>query len=139
MVSLVDARETIYQRFVTQWGATSAYTFDNEAYDPPVNTPWVRVAVRHLISRLNAIGGTGQGGFNLYQREGECVIQVFIPSNQGTRTADTLAQAARAIFEGVTLASNAIRFNNVEIREIGESDNWYQVNVEAEFQYDERK
>lgn len=139
MVSLVDARETIYQRFATQWGATSPYTFDNEAYDPPVNSAWVRVVVRHQVSTLEAIGGSGQGGLNLYQRRGSCVIQVFTPANQGVRNADTLAQTARAIFEGITLSSNAIRFNNVDIQEIGESDNWYQVNVEAEFQYDERK
>jgi hypothetical protein len=139
VVSLVDARETIYQRFVTQWGATSAYTFDNENYDPPVATPWVRLAVRHRDSILEAIGGTGTGGMNRYQRSGVCQIQVFTPVNQGTRQSDTLVQAARAIFEGITLASNAIRFNNVDITEIGPDGSWYLVNVDAAFQYDERK
>jgi hypothetical protein len=139
MVSLVDARETIYQRFVAQWGATSAFTFDNENYDPPANTPWVRLAVRHRSSTLEAIGGSGYGGLNLFQRTGVCQIQVYTPLNQGTRQSDTLVQTARNIFEGVTLASNAIRFTNVNIVEIGPDDSWYVVNVDADFQYDERK
>jgi hypothetical protein len=139
MVTLVDARETIYQRFATAWGATSAFTFDNEAFTPPVGLPWVRVSVRHLGSTLESIGGTGVGGMNSFMRVGRCFIQVFVPVDQGTRQADTLAQAARAIFEGVTLSNNTIRFNNVVLREIGPDEAWYQINLEASFQYDERK
>lgn len=139
MVTLVNARETLYQRFVTAWGATSAFTFDNEDFTPPVDTPWVRFSVRHVGSTLELIGGTGAGGFNTYQRIGFALIQVFVPVNDGLREADTLAQAARAIFEGTTLSGNTIRFNNVVIREIGPDGAWYQINVEAAFQYDERK
>jgi len=140
MVTLVDARETIYQEFMTAWGTTTAVYFDNEEADPPVSTSWVRFAVRHLGSTLEAIGGTGAlGGVNKFQRTGLAFIQVFVPQNQGLRSADTLAQAARAIFEGKNLSSNAIRFTNVVIREIGPTDSWWLVNVEAAFQYDERK
>lgn len=140
MVTLVDARETIYQHFITGWGATSPITLDNEAYDPPAGSEWVRVSVRHQGSSLEAKGGMGSGGLNRYSRSGVCFIQVFTPLNQGTREADTLAQSARDIFEGTTLASNAIRFNDVIIREIGPDDGgWYQVLVECEFEYDERK
>ncbi len=139
MVTLVQARRDMYQKFVDDWGATSIFTFDNEKFDHPTNEAWVRFAVRHDGSNLEAIGGTGAGGFNKYQRTGRVTIQVFTPVNQGTEEADTLTQAARAIFEGTTLSSNAIRFNNVVIRELGPDDGWYQVNVEAAFQYDERK
>ncbi len=139
MVTLVDARETMYQKFVDDWGATSPFTFDNEDYKPAADTAWVRVAVRHNSSSLEAIGGTGAGGFNKFMRSGRVFIQVFTPIDQGTNEADTLAQAARAIFEGVTLSSNAIRFNNVIIREIGPDGSWYKINVECLFDYDERK
>ena len=76
---------------------------------------------------------------NSFMRTGLCFVQVFVPIDQGTRQADTLAQAARAIFEGINLSSNAIRFNNVVLREVGPDDAWYQINLEAAFQYDERK
>jgi len=139
MVTLVDARETIYQRWATLWGTTTPYTFANEGYDPPVGTSWISFNVIHTASRLEAIGGRGYGGMNLYERRGICAIRIFVPQNQGIRTADTLAQQARAIFEGVTLASNAIRFTNVDIREIGPVDSWFVIELDAAFQYDERK
>lgn len=139
MVSLVDARETIYQRFATQWGATTAYVFDNEKFEPPVATSWVRVAVRHRNSTLEAIGGPGLGGLNTFQRTGVVSIQVFVPLDSGLRGADTLAQQARAIFEGTTLASNSIRFTNSDVFEAGPSNGWFLVTVLVQFQYDERK
>lgn len=139
MVTLVNARETIYQAFQTAWGATSPITHDNESFEPPVDTAWVRMVVRHDGSTLECIGGAGDGGMNTYQRTGRVIMQVFTPLDQGTREADTLAQTARAIFEGTTLSSNAIRFNNVVLREIGPEGSWYQINLEAAFQYDERK
>jgi hypothetical protein len=139
VVSLVNARETIYQRFVDQWGTTTPYVFDNEAYSAPVESPWVRIAVRHAVSTLETIGGIGVGGVNTFQRTGIVFAQVFTPLDQGLYQADVLSQQVRAIFEGVTLSSNAIRFTNAEIREIGPSENWYLTNVQATFQYDERK
>jgi hypothetical protein len=139
MVTLVVARETIYQRFVTAWGATSAFVFDNEDFAPPTDAPWVRMVVRHDGSSLECIGGNGAGGFNTYQRTGRAIVQVFGRLDKGTLEADSLAQAARAIFEGTTLSNNIIRFNNVVVREIGPDGSWYQINVEAFFQYDERK
>jgi hypothetical protein len=129
----------MYQRFIDLWGTTSPFTFDNEKFTPPTKTAWVRVTVRHDDSTLELIGGTQAGGFNKYQRTGRLTVQVFTPLNEGVEEADTLAQTARDIFEGVTLSSNAIRFNDVIVREIGPDEGWYQFNVEAVFQYDERK
>jgi hypothetical protein len=136
MVTLAVAREVIYQKWVDDWGATSLFTFDNEKYNPPSGSAWARVGVRHRGSALESIGGAGN---NNYQRTGVLFVQVFTPIDQGVSEADSLSQAARAIFEGITLSNNAIRFNNAVIREVGSDGSWYQVNVECEFQYDERK
>lgn len=140
MTSLGTARETIYETFAAAWGTTTPIAFDNEAFNPPTDgSSWVRVVVRHDSSNLEAIGGRGFGGMNLYQRTGRLVIQVFVREDKGTEEADSLAQAARAIFEGTTLSSNAIRFNNGIVREVGQDSPWFQVNLEVAFQYDERK
>lgn len=136
MVTLAVAREAIYEKWATDWGATSPYVFDNEKFDSPSSAAWVRVAVRHQTSTLECIGGTGN---NTYMRSGVVFVQVFTPVDQGTAEADSLSQAARAIFEGITLSSNAIRFNNVTIREIGADGSRYQINLECRFDYDERK
>jgi uncharacterized protein DUF4128 len=134
--TLVDAREAMYQRFSTQWGSTTPVAFDNEKFEPPVGTSWVRVSVRHQTAGQETLQVAGNRQF---LRGGEAVVQVFAAQDRGTRAADLLAQQARAIFEGVALNSNGIRFTDVLVREIGESEGWYQVNVEATFQYQERK
>lgn len=139
MVSLQVAREAIYQRFATEWAATTQYSFDNEEFDPTDGTPWALLYVRHRFSTLECIGGLGNGGFNTFQRVGTVTIRIFVPLDEGVDQADTLAQQARAVFEGVTLSSNAIRFSSVDVREEGPSGGWYSITVEAPFQYDERK
>ena len=47
MTTLNEARGAIYAAFVAGWGATSAYTFDNENFDPPTEAVWARTTVRH--------------------------------------------------------------------------------------------
>lgn len=142
MVSQLQARRDIYQRFLTLWPPALGvvFTFDNEVFVPPDSDPWIRFSVRHDGSALEAIGGTtGGGGFNKYQRTGRAVLQVFTALNKGAAEADTIVDEIRDIFEGVALGGNTIRFTNVVAREIGPDGQWYQVNVEAAFQYDDRR
>lgn len=142
MVSITQARRDLYQRFIDLWGATSAYTFDNEVYNPTAGNAWVRFSVRHDGSELEAIGGTAGGaspGFRKYQRRGRVVVQIFTPENQGAEAADIIVAKVQDLFEGFTLPGNSIRLNDVVVREIGPGEGWYQVNVEAFFKYDERK
>lgn len=138
MTTLAQARERIYESFVTDWGATSPFTLDNEAYDTPVGSEWVRVAVRHNASNQETLGGIGN---RKYERIGSVFVQCFTPLDKGLAAADNLAAAARAIFEGKTLApaGEAIHFFDVVVREIGPDGAWYQVNVEAFFTYHETK
>ena len=136
MTSLNDAAGRIYQDFVTDWGATSPLTFDNEAYTPVEGTAFVRLAVRHDLGEQESLGGVGRRKFD---RAGLVFVQCFAPLDNGRATADNLASTARAVFEGKTLTPENIRFYGVTIREIGVSDGWYQINVEAPFNYTETK
>lgn len=134
MTSTVDAREAIYQRFVTAWGATTDYTFDSEQYTPPPGVPWVRLTVRHLSSAQETLGDIGNRKF---ERGGSILLQIFTPLNAGTRAGDTLIDTARNIFEGVRFSG--IRCNNAVAREIGASDGYYMSIIETSFLYDETK
>ena len=134
MVSLVDAKESIANQFISDWGATTAVTLDNEKFEPPVDAAWVRVATRHFGANQETLGGVGRRKF---ERQGIASIQVFGQLDKGSRAADTLAQQARAVFEGKTI--DGIRFRDVVVREIGPTESWYQINVEAEFEYTEVK
>ena len=134
MVTITVARETTYQSFVTSWGATSAYTFGNEKYTPPVDLPWVRLAMQHQTGSQDSLGGVG---IRKFSRQGLVTIQVFVPQDSGMAAMDTLVTAARAIFEGATIGT--IRFTSASVQEIGPSDGWYQTNVDIEFTYYETK
>lgn len=136
MTTLNEARGRIYQDFATAWGATSALTFDNEDFSPPAGLPWVRLAVRHESAQQESLG---EPGARKFERLGRVFVQVFTPLDTGAATADNLASAARAVFEGKTLTPENIRFHAVTVREIGPDGAWYQVNVEAQFSYTETK
>lgn len=136
MTDIVAAREAIYQAFVDAWGATTAFTFDNEEFEPPADAAWARLAVRHNGSTQETLGRAGNRKF---ARFGSAFVQVFTPINQGAREADTLAKQAREVFEGVSLAGTTVRFYDVIVREVGPDGKWYQTNVEATFEYDETR
>ena len=132
MTTLNTARGAIYTAFVAGWGATSAYTFDNENFDPPTEAVWARVTVRHGGRAQESLGPTGGRKF---ESDGSVIIQCFAPLDSGAALADTLALVAQGIFEGKTLSPEQIRFTSSVIREIGPTEDWYQINCETTFTY----
>lgn len=134
MTTFAAAKESIVQQFVTDWGANSAYTFDNEKFAPPVDAPWVRLSVRHVASQQTSLGGLGNRKFD---REGLVLIQVFGRLDRGTKEVDDLVEKALAIYEGKTI--DLIRFTSTVPREIGPIDGWYQSTLDAQFTWTERK
>ena len=136
MTTQTVAREAIYQRFVTAWGSTSAFTFDNEQFTPPAGAAWVRLTVRHRESKQATLGQTGQRNFN---RRGAAIFNIFVPQNMGVEDADTLVQSVRNSFEGVTVSPPDLYFYETVVREVGPDGAYNLINVEALFEYDERK
>lgn len=136
MTTQNDARGAIYTAFDTDWGGLSAFTFDNENFDPPAGANWARLVVRHDARVQESLGAVNSRKF---QSGGSVIIQCFTPLDKGVSPADTLSTAARAVFEGKTLTPENIRFTAAVVTEIGPTDDWYQVNVEAFFTYTETK
>lgn len=135
--TLSQARERIYLTFKEDWGTTSPFVFDGEKFKTPSpSSSWVRVSIRHNEGSQDSLGGVGARKF---KRGGSVFIQCFTPLDRGRDASDTLADAARDIFEGKTLGTEAVTFTDVIIREIGPDEGWYQTNVEAIFNYTETK
>lgn len=134
MTLLSEAREAIYQEFVDQWGGTTTFTFDNEAFNPPEGSSWVRLAVRSTVSSQETFGSIGN---RKMKREGIVMVQVFTPLNQGVAGADTLVDLVRTFFEHRTVAG--VWFKNCNVLEIGPEKDWYQVNVDSTFEFTEVK
>ena len=134
MATINDVRKLIYNKFITDWADETPYTFDNEKFNQP-SSSWVRLVVRNRISNQETLGPVSGRRF---LREGSVLIQIFVPSQRGTGESDRLSRMVRNIFEGERLSSEAW-IDNVDIREVGPSTKWYQVNVEAFLTYEETK
>lgn len=136
MTTLAEARERIYDEFITAWGATSDLTLDNEKFDPPSDSPWARLSIRHNGRDQESLGPvTGRK----FESIGSVFVQCFSPLDGGRTAADTLAATAQSILEGKHLHPEGIRLTGAAITEIGASEGWYQINVEALFTYSETK
>ena len=142
MATRLEVKEALVAAFVAGWsGQTAPVTYDNETFDSQSLSSFVRVAVRFFDSDIGALGGPGVSGQRKYTRVGAVFVQCFCREGIGTRTADLLAEAAANIFEGKSFLSSQIRISGrVPVIEIGpDGEGFYQINVEANFEYDERK
>lgn len=145
-----SARDEILGLFWAAWQANAAAlnggtapvvrwdgADENKEY-PPADDNWVRVAIRHSASRQAAFG---TGGQRRYTREGTVTVQIFtsLSTEQGVGKAEEFAKVARDAYEG-SATDSGIWFRRVRSREIGpEPGGWYQINVVADFEYDEVK
>lgn len=134
MTTIAESRKSIYDRFITQWGSTSAFTFENEKFTPPPELPWVRLSVRNLTGEQETLGPIG---LRKYDRRGIIAIQVFVLADTGLSQADALSKTAQDIFEGVSFSG--VHTDNSNIRENGIDGKWLMMLVEIFFFYDETK
>ena len=132
------ATEAIYQHFVTQWASATPIVFGNEAASEPA-APFVRVSMRENTSEQLTIGTTGN---RIFERHASVYVQIFAPADAGEGPLLTLMQAARNVFEGVSVSSGAERvcFLPAPTAERG-NDEQHLISaiVEAPCRYQERK
>lgn len=122
--------EAVYQRFNSNWSATAFVHYEGHPFtEPSVDTEWVRVSVRNTGSAQATLGAVGT---RKYDREFSVFVQVFTPVVAGVARAATLAQTARAIYEGVRLDDEAWMYAG-EITELPVRDGYKsrQTNVEV--------
>lgn len=138
MVTLAEATEAIYEEFLGSYTAIPAarITAEGEDFDPPSGVAWGRFSVRHRTRSQETLGGIGRRKFS---SSGAAFFQIFTPLNSGRASADSLAESARDVLEGISLSGNDIRFYGCDVREMPEEDGWYAVIVEASFEYTETK
>lgn len=103
---------------------------------PPKDGPWARAVIRHgLAVQATFVDGSRKR----FEKFGIVTIQVFtaLEDGRGLIDAQGLAEVAKKAFEGKQTVGTNIWFRNVRINEIGVDGPWFQMNVLAEFRYDE--
>lgn len=130
--------------FKTAWETTLGFpaalvTWPNVAsksVPPAGQTPWARFLLTHTSGRAGGLSGpTGTG---IYFREGLITVQYFQALGKGLSGATDPAKTIMDAYEGKTSAGGVI-FRNVSTNEIGPDGDFYQVNIVANFEYDEVK
>jgi hypothetical protein len=134
------ARDAILTLFKTAMDANApdvTVLYDDVRSQVPTadDGEWVRIVIEHQDRRQPAIGQAN--GLRRYRSSGLITVQVFTPFGDGLTRTDAIADIVYDIFDGVsTQSGDGITFNNVTMREIGETGPWFQTNILADFKYD---
>lgn len=100
------------------------------------NEPWARVTIKWAPGQGQTLAPVGSRRFD---RRGNVTVQIFTPvGKRGLLQSDRLAKVAQDAFEANAPAAGPW-FRNVRLQDIGPDGAWYQVNVVAEFTFDEVK
>ena len=134
-----EAKQAIAQLFAQVWEPTGfRFALANEIFDPPTqpDETWAR-----FITNINASGQDtlGPPGCRKFERQGSAFIQTFVPEKGGELASSQLTDRILAGFEGVRIPDTTVCFRDIIPREVGISGKWYQVTIEAEFEYTEIK
>ncbi len=112
------------------WDTTAQGPHPREGLDE-----WTAVHILHDNSDQQSMG---EEGGRVFTRRGSVIVQTFVPAGQrGLAGASALAMAAASAFEGRTI--DGVRFYRVGSRTVGRDGAWFQVNVSADFEFDEVK
>lgn len=141
------ARDEILAAFKTRWdldsGAHNGGTVPAVRYEgtelaglPPHDAPWAKVTIRHTLGSQASLAS--DVGLRRFEKLGIATVQVFAPLEKasGLVQAERLAMVAKKAFEGRSTAGG-VWFRNTRIVEVGVDGPWFQMNVIAEFSYDE--
>lgn len=140
MTTLSQARDDMLSTLRTAWQADVSskdlpVDWPDVPFTPPESGAWARVALRYT--------GGGQAtlanheGVRRYENLGTVIVQVFTPAGEGQVLSDYLANVIKDAYRGVR-TTNGVVFRNVRGPfEVGTEGSWYQVNVMADFEYDE--
>lgn len=121
----------IEKRLSDGWSESAKIAWPNVAFEPPTDgTAFIRLKIIHGTSRQASIETTP-----LHRSLGSIVIQVFTTKGIGTKQAEQLADTAATIYRSSTFSGITVR--SPSIVDIGEIEDWYQMNVNMPFYADE--
>jgi len=133
-MTLQEARDAMLGVFKTYWdttGFTALYP-DVPGAVPTTDVVWARATIKHALRRQSSLtGGLGQ---IKYENQGILIIQVFAPIGEGSKRAYQYGMNVVHAYEDARLD---VWFRNVHLNEVGNSGAFEQVNVVADFNYDE--
>lgn len=139
MPNMAMAENIICQMLATVWTDRTPVVWPNVVPTGPHpregEDPWIALDIRHDGSEQTTMAEPGRRTF---ERSGSLTVRVFVPAGKrGLADCTELATVAANAYEGNTLGG--VRFLRVGVKTVGRDGSWYQVNVTADFEFDEVK
>jgi hypothetical protein len=128
-------RDALRTAFGAHWTAAgedlAIVAWDNLDFDPTDLDAYVFLGVAHASGSQASLG---TGVDIQVRREVILAAQVFVRHNTGQQRADALAEILLDFMESTKITG--IRFRDMGMTEAGRIQQWFQVNVNAQIQYD---
>lgn len=127
-----DAVRTAFGAHWTGAGETfSNVAWDNLDFDPSELDDYVFVSLAHAAGELASLGA---GSTIQVRRTTVFAAQIFVRHNTGQTRADELAEIILDFLESAKITG--IRFRDIGLTEAGRVQEWFQLNVNAQVDYD---
>jgi hypothetical protein len=128
-------REAVRSAFGAHWTAAgedlSIVSWDNVSFNPRNREAYVFANLAHASGALASLGA---GSTIQTRRVAIFAGQIFVRHNTGQARADTLAEIILDFLESAKI--NGIRFRDMGVTEAGRVQQWFQVNVNSQVEYD---
>jgi hypothetical protein len=133
-----EARDEILDVFKAAWDETGypVHYEDVRKQRSKNEDPWAVVTLQHASGFQSTLSGAE--GARTFTRLGFITTQIFTPSGKGLQEAYDLGKVVSDAFEGAA-TPGGVWFRNVRLNEVGRDGEFFQLNVVAEFRYDEVK
>lgn len=128
-------RDAVHTAFGLHWTAAGEgleiVAWDNVAFNPENRDDYVSLGLAHASGSQVSLG---TGVDIQVRRVAIFAAQVFVRHNTGQARADILAEILLDFLESTKIAG--IRFRDMGMTEAGRLQQWWQVNVNAQIEYD---
>lgn len=97
-------------------------------------TPWAVTNIRHLLGQQDTLGGVTSS----FLRDGNIIVEIYVPLGKGLRLGYQLAKVITDAFEG-NASPGGVWFRNTRINEGGKEGSFEVISAFIDFQYYEEK
>lgn len=132
--SIFKANQEMAALMLAAWGSKPC-DWPNMVFTPPAkDIVWARWRVQYDDGRQSTLADTN--GKRRWSRAGIVTVQVFTPLNIGVETYYNSAETVVGAYQGKRTPSG-VWFRNVRIAEIPTELAWQQINVYADFEFEQ--
>ena len=130
-----EFRDTVRTAFGTFWTgegeSLDIIAWDNLSFNPGNRGEYISLGLAHASGELASLGA---GNTVQVRRTTVFAAQIFVRHNTGQARADALAELVLNFLESAKLTG--IRVRDIGMAEAGRVNQWFQVNVNAQIEYD---